>query len=72
MDTPPPRVDEEPLETAEAEAELVRLRRGPRAALLPVAASSQGRQLRRWVTQSLEHSYEHSGDPHKADATHRH
>lgn len=41
------------IEVAEVDAEVTRLRSGPRAALLPVAESSEGRQLRRWVTQTL-------------------
>lgn len=46
-------VDEEPLDVDDVDAELARLRSGPRAGLLPVAESSEGRQLRRWVAQSL-------------------
>jgi [acyl-carrier-protein] S-malonyltransferase len=46
-------VDGEPLDVADVETELARLRSGPRAGLLPIAESSEGRQLRRWVAQSL-------------------
>lgn len=46
-------VGEQPIEVAAVDAEVTRLRNGPRAALLPVAESSEGRQLRRWVTQTL-------------------
>lgn len=41
------------IEVTDVDAEVTRLREGPRAALLPVAESSEGRQLRRWVTQTL-------------------
>lgn len=47
------RVGDQRIEVADVDAEVARLRRGPRAALLPVAESSEGRQLRRWVTQTL-------------------
>jgi [acyl-carrier-protein] S-malonyltransferase len=40
-----------PILTTEVDAQLDRLRAGPRAALLPVAHCSEGRQLRRWATQ---------------------
>jgi [acyl-carrier-protein] S-malonyltransferase len=40
-----------PVPAAEVDAQLDRLRAGPRAALLPVADSAEGRQLRRWATQ---------------------
>jgi [acyl-carrier-protein] S-malonyltransferase len=40
-----------PILTTEVDAHLDRLRAGPRAALLPVAHSPEGRQLRRWATQ---------------------
>jgi len=40
-----------PVLTTEVDEHLDRLRAGPRAALLPVAQSPEGRQLRRWVTQ---------------------
>jgi [acyl-carrier-protein] S-malonyltransferase len=40
-----------PVLTTEVDAHLDRLRAGPRAALLPVAHSPEGRQLRRWATQ---------------------
>ena len=46
-------VDHEPVGEAEVDAEIARLRSGPRAALLAVAGSAEGRQLRRWVTQTL-------------------
>ncbi len=46
-------VDHEPVDEAEVDAALARLRSGPRAALLPVAGSAEGRQLRRWVTQTV-------------------
>lgn len=60
-------VDDEPLATGEVEAELARLRSGPRAASLPLADSSEGRQLRRWVVHTLvarrllEHEAERRG-----------
>ncbi len=41
------------IELADVDAEVTRLRSGPRAALLPLAGSAEGRQLRRWVTQTL-------------------
>ena len=44
-------VGEAPVPVTEVDAHLARLRAGPRAALLPVADSAEGRQLRRWVTQ---------------------
>jgi [acyl-carrier-protein] S-malonyltransferase len=44
-------VGDAPVLTTEVDAHLDRLRAGPRAALLPVAHSSEGRQLRRWATQ---------------------
>ena len=44
-------VGEAPVPAAEVDAQLDRLRGGPRAALLPVAQSAEGRQLRRWATQ---------------------
>jgi [acyl-carrier-protein] S-malonyltransferase len=40
-----------PVLTTEVDAYLDRVRAGPRAALLPVAHSPEGRQLRRWATQ---------------------
>ncbi len=40
-----------PVPASDIDAYLDRLRTGPRAALLPVAGSAEGRQLRRWVTQ---------------------
>lgn len=46
-------VDDEPVGETEVDAALARLRSGPRAALLPLADSAQGRQLRRWVTQTV-------------------
>ena len=63
-------VDEEPLHIADVDAELARLRSGPRAGLLPVAASSEGRQLRRWVAQSLvaRRLLEHEADRLGLDA----
>ena len=42
-----------PVLTTEVDEHLERLRAGPRAALLPVAQSPEGRQLRRWATQVL-------------------
>lgn len=60
-------VDDEPLATAEVDAELARLRSGPRAASLPLADSAEGRQLRRWVVHTLvarrllEHEAERRG-----------
>lgn len=44
-------VGEAPVPASDVDAHLDRLRAGPRAALLPVADSAEGRQLRRWVTQ---------------------
>lgn len=44
-------VDGEPIEVAEVEARLARLRSRDRAGSLPVADSREGRQLRRWVAQ---------------------
>lgn len=52
-DGPAARVGDQRIEVSDVDAEVARLRRGPRAALLPVAESSEGRQLRRWVTQTL-------------------
>jgi [acyl-carrier-protein] S-malonyltransferase len=46
-------VDGEPVVAAVVHSELARLRSGPRAALLPGADSPEGRQLRRWVTQTV-------------------
>jgi [acyl-carrier-protein] S-malonyltransferase len=40
-----------PVLVAEVDAALDRLHAGPRAGLLPVADSPEGRQLRRWATQ---------------------
>ena len=44
-------VGEIPIAASEVDVHLEQLRAGPRAALLPVAHSSEGRQLRRWATQ---------------------
>jgi [acyl-carrier-protein] S-malonyltransferase len=44
-------VGDTPVLVAEVDARLDQLRAGPRAALLPVAHSAEGRQLRRWATQ---------------------
>jgi [acyl-carrier-protein] S-malonyltransferase len=44
-------VGEAAVPVTEVDAHIDRLRAGPRAALLPVADSAEGRQLRRWVTQ---------------------
>jgi len=44
-------VGDVPILTTEVDEHLDRLRAGPRAALLPVAHSPEGRQLRRWATQ---------------------
>ena len=44
-------VGETPIAVTEVDVHLERLRAGPRAALLPVADSPEGRQLRRWATQ---------------------
>ena len=44
-------VGEAPVLVAEVDTQLDRLRAGPRATLLPIADSAEGRQLRRWVTQ---------------------
>lgn len=46
-------VDGEPVAAAAVHAELTRLRAAPRGALLPIAESSEGRQLRRWVAQTV-------------------
>src|SRR6185503_17127005 len=42
-----------PVPIAEVDAQLDRLRAGPRAGLLPVADTAEGRQLRRWATQAV-------------------
>lgn len=52
-DGPAAWVGDHRVEVADVDAEVTRLREGPRAALLPVAESAEGRQLRRWVTQTL-------------------
>jgi [acyl-carrier-protein] S-malonyltransferase len=44
-------IGEAPVPAAEVDAQLARLHAGPRAQLLPVADSAEGRQLRRWATQ---------------------
>jgi [acyl-carrier-protein] S-malonyltransferase len=46
-------VDGTPIDVAEVEARLDRLRANDRAGSLPVADSREGRQLRRWVTQVI-------------------
>jgi hypothetical protein len=46
-------VDGEPVEAAEVEAEVDRLRSGPLADRLPPAGTAEARQLRRWVTQRV-------------------
>ncbi len=42
-----------PIPVAEVDAREARLRNGPRAAALPVSGTSEGRQLRRWLTQLI-------------------
>jgi [acyl-carrier-protein] S-malonyltransferase len=42
-----------PVAVAELDAAEARLRSGPRAAALPASGTSEGRQLRRWLTQLL-------------------
>jgi len=42
-----------PVLVAEVDAREVRLRNGPMAAALPAAGTSEGRQLRRWLTQLI-------------------
>ncbi|OBI87998.1 DUF7158 domain-containing protein [Mycobacterium asiaticum] len=42
-----------PVAVAEVDEREARLRAGPRAAALPAAGSSEGRQLRRWLTQLI-------------------
>ena len=44
-------VGQTPIPVTEVDVHIERLRTGPRAALLPVADSPEGRQLRRWATQ---------------------
>lgn len=46
-------VENDPLEISDVDAEIARLRSGPRAGLLPTEESPEGRQLRRWITQTL-------------------
>jgi [acyl-carrier-protein] S-malonyltransferase len=46
-------VDGEPIDAAEVEAEVDRLRSGPLADRLPPAGTADARQLRRWVTQRV-------------------
>ena len=46
-------VDGNPIDVAEVEDRLARLRANDRAGSLPVADSREGRQLRRWVAQVL-------------------
>jgi len=42
-----------PIPVTEVDAREARLRNGPRAAALPATGTSEGRQLRRWVTQLI-------------------
>jgi [acyl-carrier-protein] S-malonyltransferase len=42
-----------PVSVDEIDAREVRLRSGPRAAALPTSGTSEGRQLRRWLTQLI-------------------
>lgn len=42
-----------PIAVAEVDAREARLRAGPRAAALPASGTSEGRQLRRWLTQLI-------------------
>jgi [acyl-carrier-protein] S-malonyltransferase len=42
-----------PVSVAEVDAAEARLRSGPRAAALPAGGTSEGRQLRRWLTQVI-------------------
>jgi [acyl-carrier-protein] S-malonyltransferase len=46
-------VEGEPVWACEVDAELDRLRGGPRAAWLPAPGTQDGRQLRRWVAQRV-------------------
>lgn len=46
-------VDGEPVDAAEVEAEVDRLRSGPLADRLPPAGTAEARQLRRWVAQRI-------------------
>jgi [acyl-carrier-protein] S-malonyltransferase len=46
-------VDGVPVSVDEVDAREARLRGGPLAAALPVAGTSEGRQLRRWLTQLI-------------------
>ncbi|GAB3005285.1 DUF7158 domain-containing protein [Mycobacterium bourgelatii] len=46
-------VDGTPILVAEVDAREARLRSGPRAAALPAGGTSEGRQLRRWLTQLM-------------------
>lgn len=46
-------VDGTPVLVAEIDAREARLRSGPRAAALPASGTSEGRQLRRWLTQLI-------------------
>jgi [acyl-carrier-protein] S-malonyltransferase len=46
-------VDGVPVSVDEVDAREARLRDGPLAAALPVAGTSEGRQLRRWLTQLI-------------------
>jgi [acyl-carrier-protein] S-malonyltransferase len=46
-------VDGVPVSVDEVDAREARLRDGPQAAALPIAGTSEGRQLRRWLTQLI-------------------
>ncbi|CAM2987838.1 malonyl CoA-ACP transacylase [Mycobacterium intermedium] len=46
-------VDGKPVLVAEVDDREARLRSGPRAAALPASGTSEGRQLRRWLTQLI-------------------
>ncbi|ORW44156.1 malonyl CoA-ACP transacylase [Mycobacterium paraense] len=43
----------DPVSVDEVDAAEARLRRGPRAAVLPAGGTAEGRQLRRWLTQVI-------------------
>jgi [acyl-carrier-protein] S-malonyltransferase len=47
------KVDGVPVSVDEVDAREARLRDGPHSAALPIAGTSEGRQLRRWLTQLI-------------------
>lgn len=53
MTAPAAWVDGQPLDAADVDARLTRLRAADRAGVLPVDGTREGRQLRRWVAQVL-------------------